>query len=137
MYSEQVIVVPLQNARVEGGQVGLLAYVLGVDLRGCKVAAEHKVSLVDFWPTVTPCQDAAVSHHSTHTVVLVEDRRDVWEQGFEVVANGEDVFVAGVVKVHQLSDPHAVLGEGEVVGNVNIVEYIFPEIKKESNQSLT
>lgn len=106
---KQIIVVPLQDAGVKSGQVGLHAHVLGVDLRGGEVAAEDKVSLVDLRATVAACQDAAVSHHSTHTVVLVEDGRCVREQGLEVVTDGEDVFVAGVIKVHQLANTDAVL----------------------------
>lgn len=78
---QQVVVVPLQDAGVEGGQVGLPANILGVDLRGGEVAAEDEVSLVNFRAAVTSCQDAAVSHHSAHAVVLVEDGRDVREQG--------------------------------------------------------
>lgn len=49
---QQVIVVPLQDAGVKGGQVGLPAHVLGVDLRGGEVTAEDKVGLVDFWAAV-------------------------------------------------------------------------------------
>lgn len=59
--------------------------------------------------------------------MLVVDGGGVREQGFEVVADGEDVFVAGIVEVHQLADTHAVLCEGEVVWNVDVVEDIFPE----------
>lgn len=124
---QQVVVVPLQDAGVKGGQVGLPAHVLGVDLRRGEVAAEDEVGLVNLWAAVAARQDTAVSHHSTHTVVLVEDRRGVWEQGFEVVADGEDILVAGVVKVHQLADTHTVLCQGEVVGNVDVAEDIFPE----------
>lgn len=127
---QQVVVIPLQDAGVKGGQVGLLAYVLGVDLCGCKVASEHKVGLVNFWAAVAASQDAAVAHHRAYAVVLVADGRRVWKQGFEVVADGEDILVAGVVKVHQLADTHTVLCEGEVVGNVNVVENIFPEKTK-------
>ena len=60
---QQVVVVPLQDAGVEGGQVRLPAYILGVHLRGGEVATEDKVGLVDFWATVTACQDATVAHH--------------------------------------------------------------------------
>lgn len=123
---QQVIVVPLQDAGVKGGQVGLPADVFGVDFRGGKVAAEDKVSLVDFWATVAASQDSAVAHHRAYAVMLVVDRRGVWEQGFKVVADGEDILVAGVVKVHQLANTHTVLCEGEVGGNVDIVEDIFP-----------
>lgn len=91
---KQIIVVPLQDTGVKSGQVGLPAYVLGVDLRGGEVAAEDKVGLVDFRATVAACQDAAVSHHSTYTVVLVVDRRCVRKQGLKVVTDGEDIFVA-------------------------------------------
>lgn len=108
---QQVIVVPLQDAGVKGGQVGLPAHVLGVDLRGGEVAAEDEVGLVDFWAAVAARQDAAVAHHGAYAVVFVVDRRGVWEQGFEVVADGEHILVAGVVKVHQLADAHAVLCE--------------------------
>lgn len=124
---QQVIVVPLQDAGVKGGQVGLLAHIFGVNLCWSKVATEDKVGLVDFWAAVAACEYAAVSHHCTHTIVLVEDRRNVWKQGFEVVADGENIFVAGVVKVHQLANMHTVLCEGEVVGNVDVAEDIFPE----------
>lgn len=127
---QQVIVVPLQDTGVKGSQVGLLAHVLGVDICRGKVATEDKVGLVDFWAAVAAGEDAAVSHHGTHTIVLVVDRRSVWKQGFEVVADGENIFVAGVVKVHQLADTHTVLCEGEVVGNVDIAEDIFPKIRK-------
>lgn len=127
---QQVIVVPLQDAGVKGGQVGLLAHVLGVDLRGGEVAAEDEVGIVDFWAAVAACQDAAVAHHRAYAVVLVVDGRGVREEGFEVVADGEDILVARVVKVHQLADTHTVLCEGEVVGNVDVVEDIFPERRK-------
>lgn len=111
LYCQQVIVVSLQDAGVKRGQVGLPSHVLGVDLRWGEVATEDKVSLVNFWATVASSQDAAVTHHGTHAVMLVEDRRDVWEQGLEVVTDREDIFVAGVVKVHQLANAYAVLCE--------------------------
>lgn len=57
----------------------------------------------------------------------VEDGRGVWEQGLEVVADGEDILMAGVVEVHQLTHTNAVLSEGEVVGNVDEAEDVFPE----------
>lgn len=76
---QQVVVIPLQDAGVKGGQVGLLAYVLGVDLCGCEVASEHKVGLVDFWAAVAASQDAAVAHHRAYAVVLVVDGRRVWK----------------------------------------------------------
>lgn len=129
MNGQQVIVIPLQDAGVKGGQVGLLAYVLGVDVGGGKVAAEDKISLVNFRATVAAGENAAVSHHSTHAVVLIEDGRGVRKQGFEVVTDGENILVAGVVKVHQLANAHAVLRKGKVVGNVDVVEDIFPEKK--------
>lgn len=128
--SKQVIVVPLQDAGVKGGQVGFPAHVLRVDFRRCEVTAEDKVGLVDFRAAVASCQDAAVAHNGAHAVMLVEDRRDVWQQGLEVVADGEDILVAGVVKVHQLAHPHTVLCEGEVGGNVNVAEDIFPARRK-------
>jgi hypothetical protein len=34
--------------------------------------------------------------------------------------------VTGVVKVHQLADAYTVLGEGEVVGHINVMEDLFP-----------
>lgn len=129
---QQVVVIPLQDAWVKGGEVGLLAYILGVDLCGGKVASEHKVGLVDLWAAVAASQDATVAYYGTYAVMLVVDRRNVWEQGFEVVADGEDILVAGVVKVHQLANTHTVLCKGEVVGNVNVVEDVFPgKVKRE------
>lgn len=127
---QQVVVIPLQDAGVKGGQVGLLAYVLGVDICGGEVASEHKVRLVNFWAAVAACQDAAVAHHRAYAIMLVVDGRSVGEQGFEVVADGEDILVAGIVKVHQLADTHTALCEGEVLGNVNVAEDIFPEKRK-------
>lgn len=127
LYGQQVVIVSFQDAGVKRGQVGLPPHIFGVDLRGGKVAAEDKVGLVDFRAAVAARQDAAVPHHSTHAVVPVEDGRGVWEQGLEVVADGEHILVAGVVKVHQLAHTNAVLGEGEVVGNVDEAEDIFPE----------
>lgn len=124
---QQVVVVPLQDAGVEGGEVSLLAHVLGVHLRGGEVAAEDKVGLVDLRAAVASCQDAAVAHHGAHAVVLVADGGGVRQQGLQVVADGEDVLVAGVVEVHQLADAHAVLREGEVGGNVDVAEDVFPE----------
>lgn len=130
LYGQQVVVVPLQDAGVEGGQVGLPPHVFGVDLRGGEVAAEDEVGLVDLRAAVAARQDAAVPHHSAHAVVPVGDGRGFREQGLEVVADGEDVLMAGVVKVHQLAHAYAVLSKGEVVGNVDEAEDIFPEKKK-------
>lgn len=123
---QQVVVVPLQNAGVKGGHVGLLPHIVGVDLGGGKVAPEHKVGLVDVSAAVATRQDAAVAHHGAEAVMLVVDRRGVGEEGFEVVADGENVLVAGVVEVHQLTHPHSVLCEGEVVGNVDESQNILP-----------
>lgn len=131
MNGQQVIVIPLQDAGVKGGQVGLLAYILGVDVGGGKVAAEDKIGLVNFRATVAAGKNATISHHGTHAVVLIEDGRGVGKQGFEVVTDGENILVAGVVKVHQLANTHAVLRKGKVVGNVDVVEDIFPEKKKD------
>lgn len=61
--------------------------------------------------------------------MLVVDRRGVREEGFEVVADGENVLVAGVVKVHELAHTHSVLCEGEVVGNVDESQDILPAEK--------
>lgn len=60
---QQVVVVPLQNARVKGGHVGLPPHIFGVNLSGGKVAPEDKVSLIDVSAAVATCQDAAVAHH--------------------------------------------------------------------------
>jgi len=134
---QQVIVVPLQDAGVKGGEVGLLAHVLGVDLRGGEVAAEDKVGLVDLRAALAPRQDAAVAHHGADAVVLVVDGRDVRQQRLQVVADGEHVLVAGVVKVHQLADAHAVLREGEVGGNVDVGEDIFPGRRQKHVNTVT
>lgn len=119
---QQVVVIPLQDTGVKGGHVGLPAHILRVDLSWCKVAAEDKVGLINFRATVAACKDAAVAYHGAHIVMPVENRRGVWEQRLKVVADGEDIFVAGVVKVHQLAHAHTILGKGEVVGDVNVAE---------------
>lgn len=80
---------------------------------------------------MAPCQDATVANDGADTVMLVANGRSVREQRLEVVADGKNVLVAGVVEVHQLADTHAVLCEGEVAGNVNIVEDVFPVKKGE------
>lgn len=45
--------------------------------------------------------------------------------------------MAGVVKVHQLAHAHTVLREGEVVGNVDVVEDFFPEKQKKLQHQTT
>lgn len=35
--------------------------------------------------------------------------------------------MTGEVEVHQLADAYTVLGEGEVVGHINVMEDLFPE----------
>lgn len=70
---QQIVVVPLQDAGVKSGEVGLPAHILVVGVGRGEVAAEDKVGAVDLWPTVTSCQDPTVTHHGTHVVVLVLD----------------------------------------------------------------
>lgn len=97
---QQVVVVFLQNTGVEGGEVGPAAHVSTEDLGGREVAAEDKVILVDFRAAAAAGQDPAVAHYGAGVVALVEDGRRVRKQRPEVLTNGEDVFVTGVVVVH-------------------------------------
>lgn len=60
---QQVVVVPLQNAGVKGGHVGLPPHIFGVNLSGGKVAPEDKVSLINVGATVATCEDTTVAHH--------------------------------------------------------------------------
>lgn len=66
--------------------------------------------------------------------MLVVDRRGVGEQRFEVVADGENVFVARVIEVHELAHTHSVLCKGEVVGNVDESQDILPVDNRRINQ---
>lgn len=70
---EQVVIVPLQNARIKGREVCAATHVPAEDLCGCKVAAEDEVVGVDGGTAPAACQDAAVSHHSARVVALVKD----------------------------------------------------------------
>lgn len=76
---QQVVVVSLKDAGVKCSQVGLFSHIFGVDICRSEVAAEDKVCLIDFRTAVASSQDAAVSHHSTCTVVFVKDGRCLGE----------------------------------------------------------
>lgn len=106
LHGQQVVVVLLQDAGVEGGHVGPSPNVLFKDLRRCKVAAEDKVKLLDLRATARAGEDATVAHHGTDVVVFANDGRGLGEERAEVLTDGVDVLVAGVVIVHELSDPH-------------------------------
>ncbi len=97
---QQVVVVFLQDAGVEGGQVGPAAHVATEDFGRCEVAAEDEVVAVDLRAAAAAGEDAAVTHHGAAVEALVEDGRRVRQQRLEVLADGEDVFVTGVVVVH-------------------------------------
>lgn len=94
LYGQQVVVVLLQYAGVEGGHVGPSPNVLFEDLRRSKVAAEDKVKLLDLRAAAGAGEDPAVAHHGTHVVVLARDGRGLREQRAEVLADGVDVLVA-------------------------------------------
>lgn len=121
LHRQQIVVVLLQDARVKGGHVGPSPYVLLKDLRRRKVAPEDVVELLDLGAAARAGQDAAVADHGADVVVLVEDRRDLRQQRAEVLPDGEDVLVAGVVVVHQLPDPDGSSGQAEVVGDVDVL----------------
>lgn len=122
---QQVVVVFLQDAGVEGGQVGASANVLAEHLGRSKVATEDKVKLVDVRAAAAARQDATVAHDSTGVVALVENGRDLGQQRAEVLPDGEDVLVAGVVVVHELAHAHAAFSQSEVVRNVNVLSDLF------------
>lgn len=122
---QQVVVVFLQDAGVEGGQVGASAHVLAEHLGRSKVATEDKVILVDVGAAAAARQDAAVAHDSTGVVALIEDGRDLRQQRAEVLPDGEDVLVAGVIVVHELAHAHTTFSQGEVVRNINVLSDLF------------
>lgn len=123
----QVVVILLQNAGVEGGKVGFPADVLLERLGRGKIATENKIGFIDFLPTLTAHQDPAVSDNGANVVVFVLNGRDVGKQRPEVIANGENVFMAGVIVVHQLSDPNHALGQRKVLDHVNVLQNLLPE----------
>lgn len=122
---EQVVIVLLQNAGIKGCEVCATAHVPAEDLGGCKVAAEDEVVRVDDGTTPAACQDAAVSHQGTRVVALVKDGRRVRQEGTEVLADGEDVFMTGVVVVHQLTHTNAALGQGKVTWHIDVLGNLF------------
>lgn len=126
MDCQQVVVVPLQDAGVEGGHVCFASNVSVVDLCGGKVAAKDEVEFVNLRPAPAAREDAAVSNHSAHVVVFVQDGRRVGEQGLEVTTDGEDILVTGVVVVHELAHTHPVLSQGEVIWHINVMRNLFP-----------
>lgn len=130
---KQVVIVLLQNARIKGREVRVSAHVLAEDLGWCEVAAEDEVVGVDGTAAPAACQDAAVSHDGARVVALVEDRRRVRQEGAEVLTNGEDVFMTGVVVVHQLTDTNAALGQGEVMWHVDVLGNLFTAKKTKTN----
>lgn len=135
LHGQQVVVVLLQDAWVEGGHVGPTPNVLFEDLRRRKVAAEDKVKLLDLRAAARAGEDAAVAHHGTDIVVLAHDGRGLREERAEVLADGEDVLVAGVVVVHQLSDPHRPSRQCEVARNVDVLRNFFSAEQKKPQHS--
>lgn len=122
---EQVVIVLLQNAGIEGREVCAATHVPAEDLGGSEVAPEDEVVGIDGGSAPTACQDAAVSHHGARVVALVKDGRRVRQEGAEVLADGEDVFVTGVVVVHQLTHANAALGQGKVTWHVDVLGDLF------------
>lgn len=77
---EKVVVVLLQDAGVEGGQVGPPPHILTEDLGWCEVTAEDEVVFVDSGTTPAARQDPAVSHNGAGVVSLIEDGGGVRKQ---------------------------------------------------------
>lgn len=127
---QQVVVVFLQNAGIEGGEVGPAAHVFTEDLGGREVAAEDEVVLVDVGTAAAAGENPAVADDGAGVVALVDDGRRVWKQRPEVFPDGEDVFVTGVVVVHQLTHAHAAFGQGEVVRHVDVLSDFFTGTQK-------
>lgn len=100
LHSQQIVVVFLQDTRVKGGHVCPPPNVLFEELSRREVAAKDKVELLNLGPAARASEDATVADHSAGVVVFVQNGRDLGEKGAEVLADGEDVFVAGVVVMH-------------------------------------
>lgn len=127
---QQVVVVFLQNAGVEGGEVGPAAHVFTEDLGGSEVASEDEVVLVDVRAAVAAGENPTVADDGAGVEALVDDGRRVWKQRLEVLPDGEDVFVTGVVVVHQLTNAHAAFRQGEVVRHVDVLGDFFTVTQK-------
>lgn len=132
---QEVVVILLQDAGVEGGQVGFPSHIFLESLGRGKVAPKDKIRFIDLLPALAPGQDPAVAHHGTDVVVLVQDGRHVRKQRPEVVADGEDVLVAGVVIVHQLPDPNAALGQGKVFDDVDVLKDFLPKTRAKQQKT--
>lgn len=134
LHGQQVVVVLLQDAGVEGGHVGPSPDILPENLGGRKVAAEHKVKLLDLRAAARAGEDAAVAHHGADVVVLAHDGRGLREERAEVLADGVDVLVAGVVVVHELPDADRCSCQCEVTWNVNIMRNVLSARRRQTQK---
>lgn len=121
LYRQQIVVVFFQDTGVEGCHVGASSNVLLEDLSWGKVAPEDKVKPIDLLTAAWAGQDAAVADHSTDIVVLLEDGWRLGKERAEILPDGEDVLVTGVVVMHQLPDSHWISGQREITGDVNVL----------------
>lgn len=126
LHSQQIIVVFLQDAGVKGRHVGPTPNVLLKNLRWREVASEDKVVFFYLGPAARAGEDAAVPDDGADVVALVEDGRNLRQQRPEVLADGVDILVAGIVKVHQLADSDGVPGQREVTGDVDVLRNLRP-----------
>lgn len=126
LHSQQIVVVFLQDAGVKGRHVGPTPNVLLKNLRWREVASEDKVVFFYLGPAARAGEDAAVPDDGADVVAHVEDGRNVRQQRPEVLADGVDILVAGIVKVHQLADFDGVPGQREVTGDVDVLRNLHP-----------
>lgn len=121
LHGQQVVVVLFQDAGVEGRHVGPSSHVLLKQLGRRKVATEDEVKAVDLLAAARARQDAAVANHGADVVVFLADGRHLRKERAEVLPDGEDVLVAGVVVVHQLPDSDRISGQREIPGDVDVL----------------
>lgn len=126
MYGQKVVVILLQNTGVKSSQVGLSADVLVESFRWSKVTSKDKVGAVYFRSALAFGQDAAVAYHRANVVMPVHDGRAVRQKRSEVIADRKDVFVTGIVVMHQLPSSYAILGQRKISDYVHILENLSP-----------
>lgn len=132
---QEVVVILLQDAGVKGGKVGFPSNIFLESLSWSKIAPKDKIRFIDFLPALAPSQDPAVANHCTDVVMLVQDGRHVRKQRLEVIADGENVLMAGVVVVHQLPNPNAALDQGKVFDHVDMLKDFLPKTRAKQQKT--
>lgn len=62
--------------------------------------------------------------------MLVQDGRHIGKQRSEVIADGENILMAGIIVMHQLSDPNTVLGQRKVFYYIDVLKDFLPKVEQ-------